>query len=384
MQKEKKEELLANYEYQEMRLRKRSVGNIRFIGELYKLRMLTSLIMMRIIQTLLDKADSESLECLCKLLSTIGFLLEPQVNNVSEKCDEFNRHFECMGKIINDKSTPSRVRFLMMDVIDLRKNNWVARREENMPKTKAEVHQEAKREEEQQQFAINQALAHPRRDDRTKRNSRDNRGIADEGWSVAHSSRNNRKETFDSARLKNSTFGKVSGPDSSLTLRGGGYGNWQKGSSGGTGVSGLVLSNDVTSGNKFKVLSSDGMQDDRKLAPQSQHRFAPGGMSVRGTSYGSKSMPPPSSERQEAISCVRQFVGPVSPERSRSTQPKSREASLNREVTSLLKGSEKLSEAEAEKHTTNIIEEFSIILDFKVIKFLHKICFRLELYNMNF
>merc|ERR1712142_1391861 len=75
---EKKLELKAKYDYDETRLRKRSVGNIRFIGELYKLRMLTSPIMMRIIGTLLEKGDEESLECLCKLLTTIGKILETQ------------------------------------------------------------------------------------------------------------------------------------------------------------------------------------------------------------------------------------------------------------------------------------------------------------------
>lgn len=64
--------------YDETKLRKRSVGNIRFIGELYKLRMLTSPIMMRIIGTLLERGDEESLECLCKLLTTIGKILEAQ------------------------------------------------------------------------------------------------------------------------------------------------------------------------------------------------------------------------------------------------------------------------------------------------------------------
>lgn len=77
-QSEKKLELQAKLMYDETKLRKRSVGNIRFIGELYKLRMLTSPIMMRIIGTLLDRGDEESLECLCKLLTTIGKILETQ------------------------------------------------------------------------------------------------------------------------------------------------------------------------------------------------------------------------------------------------------------------------------------------------------------------
>lgn len=77
-QPEKKLELEAKMMYEETKMRKRSVGNIRFIGELYKLRMLTSPIMMRIIGTLLERGDEESLECLCKLLTTIGKILEAQ------------------------------------------------------------------------------------------------------------------------------------------------------------------------------------------------------------------------------------------------------------------------------------------------------------------
>jgi hypothetical protein len=48
----------------------------RFIGELFKLGMLTTNIMQRCIKDLLNAADEESLECLCKLLTTIGKDLE--------------------------------------------------------------------------------------------------------------------------------------------------------------------------------------------------------------------------------------------------------------------------------------------------------------------
>jgi hypothetical protein len=48
----------------------------RFIGELFKLGMLTTPIMQRCIKDLLEAGDEESLECLCKLLTTIGKDLE--------------------------------------------------------------------------------------------------------------------------------------------------------------------------------------------------------------------------------------------------------------------------------------------------------------------
>lgn len=48
----------------------------RFIGELYKQGMLTTGIMHRCINHLLDQNDEDSLECLCKLLTTVGKDLE--------------------------------------------------------------------------------------------------------------------------------------------------------------------------------------------------------------------------------------------------------------------------------------------------------------------
>ena len=48
----------------------------RFIGELFKLRILSVKIMHQCIIRLLKDDDEESLECLCRLLSTIGKELE--------------------------------------------------------------------------------------------------------------------------------------------------------------------------------------------------------------------------------------------------------------------------------------------------------------------
>lgn len=48
----------------------------RFIGELYKQQILTTKIMHRCIRHLLDQNDEDNLECLCKLLTTIGKDLE--------------------------------------------------------------------------------------------------------------------------------------------------------------------------------------------------------------------------------------------------------------------------------------------------------------------
>ena len=55
----------------------------RFIGELFKLKMLTEGIMHDCIRRLLRARDEESLECLCRLLTTIGCDLDKDRSRVS-------------------------------------------------------------------------------------------------------------------------------------------------------------------------------------------------------------------------------------------------------------------------------------------------------------
>ncbi len=59
------------------KMRRHSLGNIRFIGELFKLKMLSEAIIYEIITRLLKSAsDEESLECFSKLITITGKDLE--------------------------------------------------------------------------------------------------------------------------------------------------------------------------------------------------------------------------------------------------------------------------------------------------------------------
>ena len=73
---DKRKTMQLEYEEKERRARRRSLGNIRFIGELYNLKMLTDRIMHEIIRRLVTQTDEESLECLCCLLNTTGKQLD--------------------------------------------------------------------------------------------------------------------------------------------------------------------------------------------------------------------------------------------------------------------------------------------------------------------
>lgn len=83
-QEEERERLRVELEEARDQARRRSLGNIKFIGELFKLKMLTEAIMHDCVVKLLKNHDEESLECLCRLLSTIGKDLDFEKAKVRE------------------------------------------------------------------------------------------------------------------------------------------------------------------------------------------------------------------------------------------------------------------------------------------------------------
>uniref|UniRef100_A0A8C1RSU3 Eukaryotic translation initiation factor 4 gamma, 1a n=1 Tax=Cyprinus carpio TaxID=7962 RepID=A0A8C1RSU3_CYPCA len=162
--------------------RRRSLGNIKFIGELFKLKMLTEPIMHDCIVKLLKNHDEESLECLCRLLSTIGKDLD--FEKAKPRMDQY---FHQMEKIIKERKTSSRIRFMLQDVLDLRKNNWVPRRGDQGPKTIDQIHKEAELEEHREQIKVQQQLLQTQ----------------DEGWNIVPITTKNRP--IDTSRLSKIT-----------------------------------------------------------------------------------------------------------------------------------------------------------------------------------
>lgn len=142
------EELKAQLEEEEQKVRRRAVGTVRFIGELYKHDQLTSSIMHQCIKLLIEKDDKdydeETLECLCKLLTTIGAKMEKKHEQ------DLSKYFEKMGEIVRYKEQyriSSRIRFMIQDVIDLRQTSWNPRRQDLNPKTMNQIQKEAETEQ---------------------------------------------------------------------------------------------------------------------------------------------------------------------------------------------------------------------------------------------
>uniref|UniRef100_A0A4W6BUY5 Eukaryotic translation initiation factor 4 gamma 1 n=1 Tax=Lates calcarifer TaxID=8187 RepID=A0A4W6BUY5_LATCA len=219
-QEEEKQRLIEELEDAKDKARRRSLGNIKFIGELFKLKMLTEVIMHDCIVKLLKNHDEESLECLCRLLSTIGKDLD--FEKAKPRMDQY---FNQMEKIIKERKTTSRIRFMLQDVLDLRRNNWVPRRGDQGPKTIDQIHKEAELEEHREQMKVQQALI-----------SKKELGGAppqDEGWNTVPISKN---RPIDTSRLSKITKTPVLDFNNQLLAPGGKgtWGSWGKGSSGGT------------------------------------------------------------------------------------------------------------------------------------------------------
>lgn len=135
-----------------LKARRRMLGNIRFIGELYKKTMLTERIMHECIKKLLGEyqnPDEEDVEALCNLMSTIGRIIDHQ-----KAKDHIDVYFARMEVLSNNMKLSSRLRFMLKDVIDLRKAGWQERRKVEGPKRIDEVHRDAVQE---RQAALAQA-----------------------------------------------------------------------------------------------------------------------------------------------------------------------------------------------------------------------------------
>lgn len=157
---EKEEEL----EFRRIRIKKQMLGNIKFIGQLYKKALLKEKIMRYCVASLLkleavntggksaeyeDKGDTdideEDHEALCNLFETIGSKIEkPDARPFMDMC--FNK----IMKLSNDKNLSSRSRFMYKDLIELRSNNWVPRRVVEKAKTLEEIRKDVEQEQRQQ------------------------------------------------------------------------------------------------------------------------------------------------------------------------------------------------------------------------------------------
>eukprot|EP01103_Thecamoeba_quadrilineata_P014844 TRINITY_DN452_c0_g1_i1.p1 TRINITY_DN452_c0_g1~~TRINITY_DN452_c0_g1_i1.p1 ORF type:complete len:414 (+),score=84.74 TRINITY_DN452_c0_g1_i1:784-2025(+) len=91
----------------------------------------------------------EDIECLCKLLSNIGAELD------HEKSQKWmQEYFNYIDQLSRDKNFDSRIRFMLVDLIELRENRWIPRIKKDNPKKLKEIHKDIHQEAVQHQMNL--------------------------------------------------------------------------------------------------------------------------------------------------------------------------------------------------------------------------------------
>eukprot|EP00730_Choanoeca_flexa_P005712 TRINITY_DN12005_c0_g2_i4.p1 TRINITY_DN12005_c0_g2~~TRINITY_DN12005_c0_g2_i4.p1 ORF type:complete len:409 (+),score=116.84 TRINITY_DN12005_c0_g2_i4:271-1497(+) len=125
---------LSEQEIEDEKLRvatalRHTLGNIKFIGELFLCNMVSANVVVNsCIEPLLkSKADDEdSLECLCKLMETTGAKLEDVARTPALK-NALTGYMSQMEDLAKRKGIPARVKLMILNVLEMRKRGWEAR-----------------------------------------------------------------------------------------------------------------------------------------------------------------------------------------------------------------------------------------------------------------
>jgi len=144
-------------EYHTNICRRKYLGHMRFIGELYKNDLISIRVMIFCLPFLLDAdssdaVDEEKIECFTKLMTTTGHSLEQQSKALEDvgKKDSMEKLMKCwkdVEDLVKRKKISSRVKFMLKDLMDLKKNGWRVRRKVETAKTLNEIHREVAKEE---------------------------------------------------------------------------------------------------------------------------------------------------------------------------------------------------------------------------------------------
>ncbi|KAH6687481.1 eukaryotic initiation factor 4F subunit p130 [Plectosphaerella plurivora] len=134
--------MLSDEYYIAATAKRRGLGLVQFIGELYKLGMLTERIMHACVQKLVDyetMPEEAEIESLVKLVRTIGANMDASPRNKAA----MDAYFTRIQSVIDMPDLPSRLKFMLMDLVDLRRKGWETKEANKGPKTLDEVRAEA-------------------------------------------------------------------------------------------------------------------------------------------------------------------------------------------------------------------------------------------------
>ncbi|CAB3403981.1 unnamed protein product [Caenorhabditis bovis] len=166
----KRDKLKAELLDEQLKLRRRKFGNMTFIGHLYRNYLLSTKIVQSCIYELFKSMkdiefskkgaelkpinlDEESIHCGLQLIETIGAIIEKsKEQNAQVFLDQW------MTRLDNAKNLCSnKIRFYIMNIIELRKNKWIPRKSvETGPKKIEDIHKEIRQEQIENEKARDQ------------------------------------------------------------------------------------------------------------------------------------------------------------------------------------------------------------------------------------
>ncbi|XP_012279847.1 eukaryotic translation initiation factor 4 gamma 2 isoform X2 [Orussus abietinus] len=128
---ENRNELSPEDEERRQFAKRKMLGNIKFIGELGKLEIMSEGILHRCIQQLLPDTKrgrsrwdlAEDIECLCQIIRTCGRTLD-----TDKGCLLMDQYFKRMRSLAESPDLPLRIRFMLRNTIELRENRWIPRK----------------------------------------------------------------------------------------------------------------------------------------------------------------------------------------------------------------------------------------------------------------
>lgn len=191
-------EMMSDEYYAMAAAKRRGLGLVKFIGNLYILNMLNDQVILHCLRdqskNVVDPSE-DSLENLTQLIKTVG----PRFEATERNRAALNMIFDNIQQILENSKLSSRIKFMLMDLQDLKKSNWKAAKQEAGPKTIKEIHNEA----ELKRIEDSRAQAEKRRSNKSNYNSGnygggDSRSNSTRGGSSWGNKKDSRAPTKDS------------------------------------------------------------------------------------------------------------------------------------------------------------------------------------------
>jgi translation initiation factor 4G len=124
---ERKKELTNELQDLVDRNRRKVLGNITLIGELFRVGTISNMVIHQCIRRLLKDPDDEQMENLCLLMKTVGKEFDTIRNS-----EAVNSYFRTLEWITVERKSCNRIRFMVMDLSELRSRRWTTRQESTL------------------------------------------------------------------------------------------------------------------------------------------------------------------------------------------------------------------------------------------------------------